>query len=59
MKPVTAVVLGAGNRGSVYANYAKEHPDELQIVAIAEPRRDRLDRLADELSVPAENRFES
>ena len=59
MKPVTAVVLGAGNRGSVYASYAKEHPDELQIVAIADPRRDRLDRLADELNVPAENRFES
>ena len=32
MKPVTAVVLGAGNRGSVYAHYAKDHPDELQIV---------------------------
>ena len=59
MKPVTAVVLGAGNRGSIYARYAKEHPDELQIVAIAEPRQDRLDRLADELNVPAENRFES
>lgn len=59
MKPVTAVVLGAGSRGSIYADYAKDHPDELQIVAIAEPRRDRLDALADELNVSAENRFES
>lgn len=59
MKPVTAVVLGAGSRGSIYAGYAKDHPDELQIVAIAEPRRDRLDALADELNVSAENRFES
>ena len=59
MKPVTAVVLGAGSRGSVYAGYAIEHPDELKIVAIAEPRRDRLDRLADELEVPQTHRYES
>lgn len=57
MKPITAVVLGAGSRGSIYASYAKEHPEQLQIIAIAEPRRDRLDSLADEVNVPAENRF--
>lgn len=59
MKPITAVVLGAGSRGSIYAGYAKEHPEELQIAAIAEPRRDRLDRLAEEVGVPTEYRFES
>lgn len=59
MKPVTAVVLGAGSRGSVYAGYAIEHPDELKIVAIAEPRRDRLNRLADELEIPQTHRYES
>ena len=52
-------MLGAGSRGSVYAGYAKEHPDELKIVAIAEPRRDRLDRLADVLEVPQTHRYES
>ena len=57
MKPITAVILGAGSRGNAYAAYAKEHPEELKIVAIAEPRRDRLDILADELQVPQENRF--
>ena len=57
MKPITAIILGAGSRGSIYGGYAKDHPDELQIVAIAEPRRDRLDSLADELNVPRENRF--
>ena len=59
MNPVTAVVLGAGSRGSTYASYAKEHPEELKIVAIAEPRRDRLDQLADEVGVPEECRFEN
>lgn len=56
-KQVTAVVLGAGSRGCIYASYAKEHPDQLKIVAIAEPRRDRLDALADQLQVPEEHRY--
>ncbi len=57
MKPVTAVILGAGSRGTTYASFAKEYPDQLQIVAIAEPRRDRLELLAEELNIPQENRF--
>ena len=57
MKLITAVVLGAGSRGSTYAGYAKDHPDELKIIAIAEPRRDRLDALADAVGVPAQYRF--
>lgn len=58
MNPITAVVLGAGSRGSIYAGYAKEHPEELKIIAIAEPRRDRLDALAEEVGVPTDCRFE-
>ena len=57
MEPITAVVLGAGSRGSIYAGYAKDHPKELKIIAIAEPRKDRLDALAEEVGVPAERRF--
>ena len=56
MKPVTAIVLGGGNRGSVYAGYAQTHPDQLQIVALAEPRADRRKILADKVGVPEENR---
>lgn len=59
MKPVTAVVLGAGSRGCIYSGYAREHPDELQIVAVAEPRADRRNMLADELNIPETNRFAS
>ena len=57
MKSITAVVLGAGSRGSIYAGYAKDHPEELKIIAIAEPRRDRLDALAEEVGVPQTLRF--
>jgi len=59
MKPVTAVILGAGNRGNTYASYAKEHPEELQIVAVADPRMDRRNMLAEELKIPESGRFPS
>ena len=59
MKPVTAVILGAGSRGCSYAEYAKEYPGQLQIVAIAEPREDRRNLLAQELNVPEQNQFGS
>lgn len=59
MKPITAVVLGAGSRGSIYSGFAGEHPDQLRIVAVAEPRADRRNILAEELNIPESNRFES
>ena len=59
MKPITAVVLGAGSRGCSYSGYAKEYPEALQIVAVAEPRADRRDLLAQELNIPESNRFAS
>ena len=59
MKPITAVVLGAGSRGSTYSGYAKAFPEALQIIAVAEPREDRRRILAEELGIPEENRFTS
>ena len=59
MRPVTAVILGAGSRGTTYAGYAKEHPEELQILAVAEPRTDRRNMLADDLNIPDSCRFAS
>ena len=59
MRPVTAVVLGAGSRGSVYAGYAIAHPEELQIIAVAEPKPDRRNILADALNLPESSRYSS
>ncbi len=53
--PVTAIVIGAGGRGTTYAMFAKEHPKRLRIVGVAEPRDFYRQRLADEFSIPAEN----
>ncbi|MBL4934618.1 Gfo/Idh/MocA family oxidoreductase [Clostridium sp. YIM B02515] len=42
MKKVTAVLLGAGQRGAgAYAPYAIKFPEELQFVAVAEPDKER------------------
>ncbi|MBP7563785.1 MAG: Gfo/Idh/MocA family oxidoreductase [Candidatus Cloacimonetes bacterium] len=42
MKVITAVLLGAGDRGmGAYAPYSLKHPDRLKMVAVAEPDTDK------------------
>ena len=40
-RPVTAVIVGGGHRSIIYGDYSFEHPDELKIVGIADPNRER------------------
>ncbi|MEG2066673.1 MAG: gfo/Idh/MocA family oxidoreductase, partial [Tannerellaceae bacterium] len=35
-RPLTAIVLGASGRGKLYGDYALNHPEDLQIIGIAE-----------------------
>ena len=47
MKVITAVLIGAGLRGGwVYADYAKNHPEDMKIVAVAEPDEKRRKLIA-------------
>ncbi|UKS24784.1 Gfo/Idh/MocA family oxidoreductase [Paenibacillus sp. HWE-109] len=41
MRKITVALIGAGQRGVNYAGYALEHPDQLQVVAVAEPNTSR------------------
>lgn len=42
MKQVTAILIGAGNRGAeAYASYGLQYPNELKFVGVADPREDR------------------
>lgn len=34
---VKAIIFGYGSRGKSYAQYAVDHPEELEIVAVADP----------------------
>jgi predicted dehydrogenase len=56
---ITAVLVGLGHRGVGYATYADSHPDELQIVGIAEPDSVRRARYAERFGVAPENCFEN
>jgi predicted dehydrogenase len=57
-QPVTAVLVGAGNRGTyAYAPYALEYPDELRFVAVAEPHPVRRERFARAHNIPPERQF--
>lgn len=60
MKTVTAVLLGAGSRGRyIYGPYAEKHPDELKIVAVAEPNEERRQRIAEIHGIPPEYVYHS
>lgn len=39
---VKIAILGLGQRGLIYANYAKEHPDEFEVTAITDNSPQRL-----------------
>ena len=56
--PVTLAIVGAGKRGEAYSDYATLHPDQLRVVAVAEPRRLLRDRLAITHRIAPENCFD-
>lgn len=57
MKPVDLIVTGAGDRGFVYASYAKEHPDRARVVGVAEPRDYYREKMAKDYNIQEENVF--
>jgi predicted dehydrogenase len=59
MTPITAAVLGAGDRGHKYGYYALAFPDDIQIVAAADPRPDYLTDFAQAHRIPDNRRFDS
>ena len=58
MKQVTMVIIGAGGRGTGYANFATLHPDLAKVVGVAEPREFWRQRLVRDHAIPAQHVFE-
>ncbi len=58
-KRLTAVIVGAGHRAVIYASYAKEHPDELAIVGMADPSPLRRAQTAAAFDLPSDRCFET
>jgi predicted dehydrogenase len=59
MPPVSAVVIGAGQRGRfTYGSYARAHPERLRVVAVAEPVAERREAMAREHGVAGDAAFD-
>lgn len=56
-EPVTLLVVGAGSRGTAFADYALRHATLAKVVAVAEPRTAYRERLAERHQVDARLRF--
>jgi len=56
--PIRILLFGAGNRGEgAYGQYALQHPDEIQFVAVADPNPIRRTRFAEAHQIPRERQF--
>ena len=56
-RQITVVVIGAGNRGNVYAGYFKQYPESVKVVGVSDILEHRCRRMADAHGVPPEHRF--
>jgi hypothetical protein len=56
-KPVTVVILGAGQRGSVYASYAEKYPECMKVVGVADIIKGRADKMAKTHKIDKEHQF--
>lgn len=58
MKQVTAILIGAGQRGTeAYASYALNYPNEFKFVGVAEPREGRREAFRKAHNISIENCF--
>lgn len=58
MKKLTFAVLGMGNRGTAYAGKQLKFPEEMEVVAMADSRRVRLDAANKYLHLPEDRLFD-
>jgi predicted dehydrogenase len=60
MKPLTAIIIGAGDRGvRAYAPYALDYPNELTITGVAEPSIEKRKKVQQQHKIVSENCYES
>lgn len=59
-KKIRMVIVGLGGRGhDIYSAYGIEHPEDMEVAAIADPRRDRLKIVKKEWNLSEEQCFTS
>ncbi len=58
MKTLDIIIVGAGGRGSIYADIAANDKNRANIVGVAEPRAQSRNSLVEKFNIPAENVYE-
>jgi len=58
-KPLKVALIGAGNRGLVYSDFALKEPDEMRITAVVEPDEYRRKAAAKKFNISEVNCFSS
>ena len=59
VKPITAVIVGAGHRSLLYGSYALKHPEQFKIVGVVDPDPIRRNETSRMFSIPQESAFTS
>ncbi|TFE24704.1 Gfo/Idh/MocA family protein [Cohnella luojiensis] len=54
MSKLKVALIGAGLRGQIYTDYALDHPEEMQLVAVADPNPDRRKKFQDRHGIAEE-----
>jgi len=57
--PVLVAAVSAGNRSRVYSGFALKNPEQMRVVAVAEPNVIRREAFAEKYGIPPEMRFAS
>lgn len=55
---IDVVIIGCGWRGQVFAEYAKEHPEEMRVLAIADKKQHLRDKMKREYAIDDKYIFE-
>ncbi|OIJ12269.1 hypothetical protein BKP35_10710 [Anaerobacillus arseniciselenatis] len=55
MMETTVAVIGAGNRGNLYSDFAKLYPEKMRVVAVAEPDEERRDQFVQKHQIHSNN----
>ena len=56
-RPKSIAIIGAGSRGAMFGELIRNHPFLGQIAAVAEPREERRQAIADRHAIPPELQF--
>lgn len=58
-RPVTVILIGAGHRGTIYADFAIKSPEEMKLVGVADINSHRRNKMARQHSIDHKKCFHS